>query len=199
LRVAPVLPVNPTLIVCGERIPAPDDSMQVKIVKLLRGLQRECGARCLFITDDIALLESIADHLAVMRAGRSDGQGDSANVLQRPEDDDACTLLVAVLQLCLPPAGAHAGAWHQFGERLCCNVPTAGSPGSRDEPLGSCGPGTGCTPPEARKCLSVLMFSRVGGACPHQVTAPVRQPGGSRGFPQNKGHGASRENEFTSR
>jgi len=182
-----VLPVNPTLIVCDERNPAPDDSMQVKIVKLLRGLQRglqrECGARCLFITDDIALLASIADHLAVMRAGRSDEQGDSANVLQRPEDDDARTLLVAVLQLCLPPAGAHAGAWHQFGERLCCNVPTAGSPGSRDEPLGSCGPGTGCTPPEARKCLSVLMFSRVGGACPHQVAAPVRQPGGSRGFP----------------
>ena len=50
----------------------------------------------LFITHNIAMVEYIADRVAVMRAGRIVEQGASGDVLNQPQDDYTRTLLAAV-------------------------------------------------------------------------------------------------------
>ena len=50
----------------------------------------------LFITHDIGVVECIADHGAVMQAGRMVEQGPGEDGLQRPQHEYTRTLLAAV-------------------------------------------------------------------------------------------------------
>jgi peptide/nickel transport system ATP-binding protein len=77
-------------------------SVQSQILNLLRELQRELGVSDLFITHSTAVVESIADHVALMRAGRIVAQRPCADVLQRPVDGCTRALLAAVPRL-IPP------------------------------------------------------------------------------------------------
>ncbi len=94
--IARALSLGPALLVADEPTSALDVSVQARILELLRALQSELGFACLFITHDLAVAESVADRIVVMRRGRIVEQGPRDQVFGNPRDEYTRRLLAAV-------------------------------------------------------------------------------------------------------
>jgi peptide/nickel transport system ATP-binding protein len=70
VAIARALAAKPNLLICDEITAALDVSVQAAIVELLEELQREMRLGLVFVTHNLALIRTIADDVAVMRAGR---------------------------------------------------------------------------------------------------------------------------------
>ncbi len=106
VAIARALILEPDLLVCDEVTSALDVSVQAAIVELLRGLQAERGLSLIFITHNLPLVRSIADHVVVMNGGTLCERGTVAEVLQAPKDAYTMQLLADVPKLTVPAGEA---------------------------------------------------------------------------------------------
>jgi peptide/nickel transport system ATP-binding protein len=83
--IALALACRPKVLLADEPTTALDATVQIQILLLLRALQRELGLSIVFVTHDIGVAVEIADHIAVMYAGRIVERGSVADILHTPK------------------------------------------------------------------------------------------------------------------
>jgi peptide/nickel transport system ATP-binding protein len=123
IAIARALAVKPALLICDEPTSALDVSVQAQVLKLLTDLQHGLGLAYLFITHNIAVVDYLADEVAVMYLGRIVERGTADEVLRAARHPYTQALLAAVPKIdgsggkvqvagdppspANPPAGCH--------------------------------------------------------------------------------------------
>jgi oligopeptide transport system ATP-binding protein len=96
IGIARALALNPDILVCDEPVSALDVSVQGQIVALLGELQERLQLSYVFVSHNLALVQMIADRVAVMYLGTVVEQGGTAEVFTSPAHPYTQALLNAV-------------------------------------------------------------------------------------------------------
>lgn len=94
--IARALALSPKLLVADEPTSALDVSVQARVLELLQQIQREQQFATLFVSHDLAVVDLLADRIAVMHRGRIIEQGSKEQILRNPREDYTRRLIRAV-------------------------------------------------------------------------------------------------------
>jgi peptide/nickel transport system ATP-binding protein len=94
--IARALAVEPKLIVADESVAALDVSVRARVLDLMLELQETMGIGYLFISHDMAVVERMSHHVAVMRGGRIVEMGTRREIFENPSNDYTRALIAAV-------------------------------------------------------------------------------------------------------
>jgi len=90
------LAVAPQFIICDEPVSALDVSVQAQILNLLKDLQKDMGVTYLFISHNLAVIDYMADRVAVMWAGKIVEMAPRSVIMQSPIHPYTRSLMEAV-------------------------------------------------------------------------------------------------------
>ena len=93
---ARALALEPALLIADEPTSALDVSVQARVLELFAELQREFGFAALFISHDLAVVDILADRIAVLYHGHLVEEGTGAEVLGAPRDPYTQRLLASL-------------------------------------------------------------------------------------------------------
>ena len=93
---ARALALEPTLLIADEPTSALDVSVQARVLELFSELQKEFGFAALFISHDLAVVDLLADRIAVLYQGKLVEEGTGAEVLVAPKHPYTQRLLASL-------------------------------------------------------------------------------------------------------
>ncbi|OJX77568.1 ABC transporter ATP-binding protein [Leifsonia sp. 71-9] len=93
---ARALALEPSLLIADEPTSALDVSVQARVLELFAELQREFGFASLFISHDLAVVDLLADRIAVLHHGLLVEEGTGEQVLGNPQDPYTQRLLASL-------------------------------------------------------------------------------------------------------
>ena len=105
VMIAMALANRPRLVIADEPTTALDVTIQAQVLALIRNLQAETGTAMVLITHDLGVVAEVADHVAVMYAGRIVEYGTARELFDDPQHPYTIGLMGAV-----PSTGRREGA-----------------------------------------------------------------------------------------
>jgi len=96
VSLARALALDPDLLIADEPTSALDVSVQAKVLELFKDLQHRLQFACLFISHDLAVVDSLANRVAVMQNGKLVEVGGREQVLGSPRNEYTKRLIAAV-------------------------------------------------------------------------------------------------------
>jgi peptide/nickel transport system ATP-binding protein len=124
IGIARALALGPKLLILDEPVSALDVSVQAQILNLLKDLQKQLGLTYLFISHNLAVVDYMADRIAVMSHGRIVEIAPREIILRDPVHPYTRTLLAAVpfpdldRPLDLSTLAAHGAAKQNWGPQF---------------------------------------------------------------------------------
>lgn len=94
--IARALATNPQVLIADEPVSMLDVSLRAGVLALLEELRAQWGVSMLYITHDLLSARLVTENIMVLNGGRVVERGNTAQVLQHPEDDYTIRLLDAV-------------------------------------------------------------------------------------------------------